>query len=1783
MAVAAPRNHMPESNLSESQRRMLSILDYLEELDKLTRRAVFEITEHGGLSIYQADVGGLPGIVLGRVDAEGEIWMEIERLRPARPPLPPSDLAPWCILRDDPAVEPKCRETLVIGPEPENVERLEDRPEIASALDRYRAEQWATWTRLELPKRRTITLYDKLFNLSQTIEGEGAESPTEFVWGIGVAVWNHEQRRVRYPLLSQLVEIDPIGIDMTIRIRPRQTEPRVELDPYRELEIAGAEVVEKRAQVVLRQAEETLSPFDPKSFEEILSTATANLDPQGCYWPREAGAQPGQVPPAAQELRVTDTWVLFSRRKTTNFLVEDVRRLREKVIEKPLPPGGPSILVEDPIGPTPVRERFAYRGISNAGSTASEGLQVRELYFPRPFNKEQVSIVEKLDQADGVVVQGPPGTGKTHTISNIICHYLALGKRVLVTSKGEPALAVLRDQIPEKVRALTVSLLTREREGLKQLEQSVTRISDEVSHLNKDDKREEIRRIERKIDRHHQQIAAIDHDLAEWARCNTTPAPALLGGIAPEELARKVVAGAERNSWFPDALREAPEHEPQFGDEDIGKLVCSRRRLGNALQYLGQQLPASRDFNDAATLADIHRDLQTMGTIEQEVATAQLPRLRRQNTEVLRQATALLDAVEQACALHEACQEQWLAWLRTEFAKAARDSSPHLVLAGLVELLDGVSALEATRASFATVAVVLPPEADTDHELVSSLRRASESKRPFSLLPFGQSALRAKFGAIRLNGSAPTEPAHWRVVVGFVEFLQKSRAIVARWNTVRIEFDGPSVSESGAMAVRALARIAERIDNARRLAEHFEPTLPGQVDEVFGFGFRADAVIRDAAEMRRVAEVLRLHLAHGRLAAAKNSLQTEGAKLIEPTGEVFDAMRAFLTDVVGSRSATSDEIELRWQTFRHELDRLAALSDDFAEVKRVTSLIARSGAPNWAQRLRTTSAATDDDPEIRSPWTEAWTWSRQRGYLEAIDGRALIFKLNSDRRAAERDLARANEDLVEQLTWLRLREALDEDRGILPSLQLYMAAIRNIGAGTGLVRAPRYRADAREAMVKASEAVRCWIMPHWRISETLPAELASFDLVILDEASQSDAWAIPALLRAKKLLVVGDHKQVSPTSFAKESDVRLLQQRFLRNLPFRAAMAPEKSAYDLAKVIFASDLVALREHFRCVAPIIEFSNQLCYNGEIRCLRVPTAEERLSPVLIDVFVRGGYRHAGSQKINRPEAEAIVEEIKKIAADPAMSRRSIGVVSLLGNEQARLVLDLLIAAIGERAILDHKIRCGDAMTFQGREADIMFISMVSDAASLHAATGQIYEQRFNVAASRARDRMYLFRSFRREDLSNTDVLRARLLDHFTRPLRQDTVQVQSQRELCESGFERAVFDELAQRNYRILAQVPAGGYRIDLVVEGHHGRRLAIECDGDQYHTPEDWLADIARQRALERIGWVFWRCWGSSYIRDPAGCLDDLLARLKELAIDPIGSAEVDLSAVTEYREIAPADQDENASDAVDDNAPEKTDEDHALPVPTRLEPDAEQVATQQAAEIPVRPEPIPPTTVVLNDVVQVGDSVEFTFTDDPADEIWVLITTGPSKPDLGLINLDTPLARALLGAQAASEVSAHLPGGSRKLRVIHIHKPRRVIAQNEADGATGAELLNVEPSTHANHLPPRREGLRRIEVEITQGMINQNLLVLTDSVNRGIVNIGETLSIECMPSGERFSTEVIEQGKKLRERGAIGRFYATARVRAGDTVRMSENGTRRWRLEKLAGGNAPERQGGLLF
>jgi len=104
---------------------------------------------------------------------------------------------------------------------------------------------------------------------------------------------------------------------------------------------------------------------------------------------------------------------------------------------------------------------------------------------------------------------------------------------------------------------------------------------------------------------------------------------------------------------------------------------------------------------------------------------------------------------------------------------------------------------------------------------------------------------------------------------------------------------------------------------------------------------------------------------------------------------------------------------------------------------------------------------------------------------------------------------------------------------------------------------------------------------------------------------------------------------------------------------------------------------------------------------------------------------------------------------------MADRTIGVVSLLGFDQAKFIDQMVRAKFPAGELLHRHFDCGDARTFQGSERDIMFLSMVVDGNSSRALSGGTYEQRFNVAASRARDRMYLVRSVKGNDLSDKDL--------------------------------------------------------------------------------------------------------------------------------------------------------------------------------------------------------------------------------------------------------------------------------------------------------------------------------------------------------------------------------------------------------------------------------------------
>ncbi|UYZ58484.1 AAA domain-containing protein [Hymenobacter latericus] len=1491
------------SGLSPLEReRLLALLNYTRESVRLKATPAADVTRQSAFCALESQLNGLPGIALNVAADDEELWLRVERLKetPA-PAITDAVLATLTELTNDPSQSPRLRpqlpaQTLLrLGLLPEGAAEepdynpltpvplatLPQAAQLTADLAHYQQQQWQPWALEETRRRRTIGWYSRLYALKQQLDGGLADAPLELVWGVGVAAWQLPNAEVRYPVLTRLAELTLNPHTMALEVRPREATTRLETDVYAAHEVPGVAGLEQGSRPLLAEAP-YLSPFEAATYEPVLRQATALLDAQGRYLPDEPAAAARSVPAATPQLQLTDTWVLFARPRSANAFLQDLEALRTRIeaLTDELPPAV-AALVREPASYHTNQPLPAFRGLSLVGDAGAAAPQ--ELYFPLPFNDEQVRIVQLLEHAPGVVVQGPPGTGKTHTIANVICHYLALGKRVLVTSMRDPALGVLRDKLPASVRPLAISLLTSEREGLRQFEHAVQHIAEQVQRLDRDAARRHIGQLTEQLDGYHSRLAYIDRRMAEWGRQNLEAVVLDEERLQPHQAAREVVEAETLAEWLPDALTPAPLHRPQFDEAAVTSLRAARLALGADLDYRAACLPAVAALPEPRELLLTHQQLSRSLGLQEAVATGELPALAHV-PDALTRVTAVLQQLSNLAA--QQLKLGQLPWAAAQTTRLAAGTA-----SGLYSLLEALGAelqqALAARQQFLPRPVRVPAGLELEPELLAAVAAQARGERPFGLLGvFGKTAQKQRLSEIKVLTGPPASAADWAYVASYLDLLRRMHELAARWQALAPELGLPALTQQDPLAATTEARQLYEVYEQVRDAQTAEAALRQQIHQLLPAWALAHPTAAVPVALPEAAAVLRQHQLRLQLETAWAVRQQYETALHNTSGRISEALRRFFEQELGNPAVADADLQTRWGALTQELRRVHDLQPLLNTVTAVTEQIAASGAPLWAARLQTEPALGAPDELLPNDWRQRWRLRRLATFLANLDGRAELRQLATERREAEKGLALTYQELINQRTWLQL--AQNATPQVRSALEAYRNAITKIGKGTGK-KAGRYRLDAQRAAAQANAAIPCWIMPHYRVSESLPAELGAFDLVIVDEASQSDLTALPALLRARKILVVGDDKQVSPEGIGLEEEkIRGLMARFLTSQVslYAPQLAPDRSIYDLFKVVFAEAGVMLKEHFRCVGPIIEYSKREFYNHEIRPLRLPSASERLDPPLIDVLVEDGVRR---QDTNPAEARFIVDEIKRLLADPAMAGRTLGVVSLLADKQARLIWDMLEQEIGLEAMLRHELACGDARTFQGKERDVIFLSLVVSKGQATAVGRDDFAKRFNVAASRARDRMYLVRSLEADELSPNDRLRRGLLAHFATPYGQDEARVSNLRDLCESAFEQDVYDVLTERGYRVQPQVRVGQYRIDLVVEGAGDQRLAVECDGDQYHGPDRWADDLRRQRVLERAGWQFWRCFASAWVRWRAESVQDLLRTLTRLGIEPLGA------------------------------------------------------------------------------------------------------------------------------------------------------------------------------------------------------------------------------------------------------------------------------------------------------
>lgn len=1536
--------------------RLSGLVHFAAELLKAREKTVMRLAEYGLGLFHQKEIAGLPGIRFGRE----ETWLAVERLRPTAGPACDPVFDGWVVGDlDDPLKGPflDTHVTLLVAVEEASdlaeagfvdepdvypyrlrahreqdedghdieppisdthvhvVISTERMPEWQALFEDWKVRVWQPWADAEHPRRRTITLYQVLYRLHSMIQSGGDSNVPEIVWGIGIAKWApNGLAPIDMPLIEKPSEL-LLEESGTLVIGPRSLPAVVNLRPFRAINLVEADRAQGPLtdQVEVRSSDPDmpLNPHDVVSFEDILAGAATRLSSSARFVPLGEVPDGERLPQSSTELVVYGTWVLYARPRSDDLRQHDLRRIEEAIrkapeerLQKPLvglvkPPADEKTdtgvdLTEwgfnrSEFGTESAKgngnDRFGRGEVGGYGAEAGPATTKKSAYFfPLPFNAEQAQIVDTLEREDIAVVKGPPGTGKTHTIANVIAHYMATGRRVLVTARTSEAIAAVQDKLPAELRTMTIAVVHSDREGAKQLEEAVQALAGEASSTQSNDIKRRIAEIQDEIVRIDGEIVRIESSLGDIARANLGSIHYGGADYLPMDLAKVLSAEEARYSWFTD--RPTQDVAGSRLGELVDKIVELRSNLGGDLAYLRSALPAPEELPR---------------TVELIAATANEARRKVATAEDFTDAPRLVvdtPADEQRAREEHASLIQFSAAIAQISAPAghlyAQLVEEALVGAGSMSLrnwVDRAIELVAERDRISHHVFTIPDfgSGEAAEKLESAVARLAAGQKPFGFAAalFAQDVKKA-LAEIRIGDVAPQTTEDWARVKACRRWRLQHDDFFAKWQ------EQPRLPPLAEDPLQFLAEVRRLSDEFRRVCEAAAraPAIREGLKRFFPYGLDVDAAVR-SGDLSTVLFAFRANLKDeaDRPHPALEALQAFAA---QGRGPVFDALSDLAQTVAKGTYAERDIIEARGALTR-ELERLKTRSVPLEKLATALTLLSKCGAPEWAERLADPLAVPGD--VVPADWQKAWSWAVARHRIDEILRLENPATLSVRKAELVARRARRFEKLIRERTLLGLKGHLTDK--IKQALVLFTTAMQKLGAGTGL-SAVRWRRQIREAALDAAPAAPVWIMPEFRVAEQLPPSLGSFDLVVLDEASQSDVTALGALARGKKWLVVGDEQQVSPSSVGMpQAQIDALRAQYLRHVSVRNAIDQDTSIFDIASMMFPASHVMLREHFRCVAPIIQFSTRF-YGGRLIPLRIPTASERLDPPLIDIFIADGeYR----SKWNQQERDVIVEEIAKIVADPAMRHRTIAVISLVGSVQAEQIERALIAhpMIGHEAIERHRIICGDSRTMQGQERDIVFLSMVQ-AGKVAALTARSMAQRFNVAMSRGRDRVYLVRSLAVSQLKAED-LKRKVIEHFAQPMpfgrKLDGKGVLDR---CQSGLEREVCRRLLDAGFRVRSQVEAGPYAIDLVVEGAEDRRLAIELDGDKFHGPERWDDDMRRQAALERAGWVFWRVFGSQWNTETEFWWNDLVTTLERLGIAPIGS-DASADVYTEHRRL----------------------------------------------------------------------------------------------------------------------------------------------------------------------------------------------------------------------------------------------------------------------------------------
>jgi very-short-patch-repair endonuclease len=1475
-----------------AQSRLTKVFRFLKELDELRNPVLRDTSsypsvlkidqwpEHPCIEIRRGDPSEDEELNESSEDEDMAPVIRVKRAQLSQCPKPPPILDSW--------LKPNWH---LVDAEPEvlSVQNLPDKKrgsisvlftddeERVATFDEWKTRR-ANWVEGERPAVAAREIFERVHALWMTVQREG--NRVELVVADGILCVPNLV--IKHPILFQKVTL-AFNASVPEFSFTAGTE-RIEL--YKALlrlvpEIDGPMIAAMDQELDERSVE----PLGAISTSGFLRRVVQGSFREGEYC--EAKPNPLEVPEGPSLWR--EPMILLRPRtagltSTLDYIVEDLERKDAAV-----PEGLVRIVGIETADPSPLSQ-----GLNDAATSGSPNGQISDILFSKPSNQEQYEIAARLAKSNAVLVQGPPGTGKTHTIANLLGYLLAQGKTVLVTAHTTKALRVLRRHLDEALQPLCLSVLDSDVESQAELSHAAQEIANRLSRSNASSLRREAALLRAERQKLLKNAANLRQQLRD-ARFSEIDEIVVGGeGTSPIEAAKRIKADAERDAWIPGPLQ--PHILCPLNDAEVFQLYGSQETISpDEESQLSVQQPACEKIVSPADFRALAREKE--GTVKR----AQVHRADLWDDRVGKEHTSThLQQLHQrvaAAALFLGEPQNWLrevlfaGWTGGGYARAWED---------LTRVIDSLAATAGNAQSLIMAHGPELPEDGTCPDFLAKLTAIVRYSEDGGTIGFKTRVTKPAWHRLiqmcRVEGRAPRTLDEFRSLLALAKLGEERESFCARWSRAVANLGGPGIQSLGSMPERAAQTYASEI---RARLEWRKNVWEPLITELCNSGFRWLAwlgehppVSGDYGELTRVQNAASARLAEiveARAALIKQkeldfALQEQRAYLLR-----FSKSDAASVLVEAMASWDPDKYE---EAYR-ELGRLETLREIFTNRRSMLAKI-DSSAPEWARAIAGRQKPHDGEKPPGPEPASAWRW---RSWLQELKRRAEVSipDLQERLNTTEGELRRVAAKIIEHETWAAQRERtkLTQQQALVGFVQ----TLRKVGKGTGK-RAPELKRHARQLLADARHAVPVWIMPLNRVYESFDPREKKFDVVIIDEASQSDVTALAALYLGREHVVVGDKEQVTPDAVGQRMDlVQRLISTDLQGIPNSHLYDGQTSIYDLAETAFGG-VVALREHFRCVPEIIQFSNHLSYNQMILPLREP-ASAVVRPALIAHRVNG-LRDKGDT--NSVEAEEVASLVAACLQDPAYAKNrfdrptTFGVISLLGGDQALLIEDHLRRHLTPDIFDKHRLLCGNAAQFQGDERDVMFLSMVDGPPNdgqlplRDAGPKNIFKKRYNVAVSRARDQLWVVYSIDPNTHLKSGDLRRRLIEHAWDPqalLR--TIELQGSQ--TDSPFEKLVLTRLVDAGYRVHPQWPVGSRRIDLVVEGKT-RRLAVECDGERWHTPEQLNGDLERQAMLERLGWTFVRIRGSVFFRVPDTAMIPVFAKLRELEIEPLGPAEL---------------------------------------------------------------------------------------------------------------------------------------------------------------------------------------------------------------------------------------------------------------------------------------------------